>query len=201
MHSNIDLFAISIHKSKIILPEDQRLTCIETVYDICEQPPKYFFPGEDGQSTGSRDLTLHGRPQFASLFLQIQERVQTYWNELIYTTALTPTIISSWANVHRKDNWTMQHCHNDGHWGSSHISGAYYLHKNINESDIEFVDPLDTIHRLTPKQNMIGIHSKATSFETETGTLLLWPSWLSHRVDKNKFDEPRIAISFNYKGT
>lgn len=200
MESNIELFPITVNKSQIELPEDQRIACIQTIYDILNEPAKAFFPGEDGETTGSRDLCLHGRPQFASLFLQIQERVQKYWNQLLYTTELTPQIDSSWANVHRKGNWTMQHCHNDGYWGSCHISGVYYIHKDWNESDIEFIDPLDLIHRLTPSQNMMGIHSKATSFETKTGDLLLFPSWLSHRVNRNKFDEPRIAISFNYKG-
>ncbi len=200
MQSNIELFSITVNRSQILLPEKERQECIKSIYHICNEPPKYFFPGEDGQSTGSRDLKLHSRPQFASLFLKIQERVEAYWKQLLYTTELHPTLFDSWANIHTKGNWTMQHCHNDGYWGSSHISGVYYVNKNINEVDIEFIDPLDMIHRLTPAQNMMGIHSKATSFQTQTGDLVLFPSWLSHRVNKNKFDEDRIAISFNFKG-
>ena len=31
----------------------------------------------------------------------------------------------------------------------------------------------------------------------ENGTILLFPSWLTHSVDANRSDKPRISVSFN----
>ena len=202
MASIVNLFPIRVYHTQIVPTEeqlDQSLYVLNEAFKLCNVNS---WHGESGKSTGEVfSLDLHMNPVFDWLFKEVDIHVQKYWNETLeYTDTLKPTIRDSWCNLHMIDQSTDLHCHNDGALGNAHVSGVFYMEKVERERNIEFIDPNDLIHRLTPRKNMIGINPKSESFFTKSFDLLLFPSWLQHRVKPNIYDKPRIAISFNYIG-
>ena len=197
----INLFPTPIYKRSIRPTESEKNTCDEFFANIIDKLDKNVWPGESGKSTGYYDVDLHTRPEFKWLFDKMVEPLNTYWWEVLkYHHALVPTITSSWANLHMKGESTDVHSHVDGYDGLNHISGVFYYKKQKEEENIKFANPLDSLLRCQPYRDMKGIEEISTPLETESYDLLIFPSWLRHRVDPNVLDEPRIAISFNCRG-
>ena len=78
---------------------------------------------------------------------------------------------------------------------AKHGQGGFYFERNDGaEHFIKHPDP----NCLTTFNVFSWIHP------SETGKLIIFPSWLKHSVEPNNIDEYRISISFNYqfpKGT
>lgn len=84
---------------------------------------------------------------------------------------------------------------------NSIISGAYYVNANKDSSDIRFLKPYvngqikwETNPDLYEKQDWMWDY---VSFKSETGKLILFPSYLNHGVITNSIDNNRCVLSFN----
>lgn len=201
MDNTIQLFSTPIYKTSIIPSKEEKHDVDFFFNDIFSSIEKNIWPGESGKSTGCYDVDLHRRPEFYWLFDRMMHHLNTYWWEVLeYHNCLIPTVTSSWANLHLKGESTAVHSHIDGYDGMNHISGVFYYQKEEDEENIRFVNPLDSLLRCQPYKNMKGIEEISIPVSTKTYDLILFPSWLRHRVDGNKIDKPRIAISFNCRG-
>lgn len=94
---------------------------------------------------------------------------------------------------------TKEHSHNGGAAGV-HIASVYYYKKNKDNSDLEFVDPLDYIKRMTPIGGKMDDQLLGKTVPTDQYDFLMFPSWVRHRVSPNPVDDARIAISVNWVG-
>jgi len=201
MDNVIDLFPIKIYKTTIIPSEEEKNDCDLFFDNIFSNLENNVWPGESGKSTGCHDIDLHTKPEFHWLFDKMMHHLNVYWWEVLkYHNGLIPSVVYSWANLHLKDQSTAPHSHMDGYDGMNHISGVFYYKKDEDEEDIKFLHPLDSLLRCQPYREMVGIEEISIPVNTKTYDLLIFPSWLRHRVDKNKFNKPRIAISFNCRG-
>jgi uncharacterized protein (TIGR02466 family) len=106
------------------------------------------------------------------------------------------TLDSMWINVLPKGGVHTSHLH-----PHSVISGTTYVTMPKAASAIKFEDPRMAMMMAAPPRktdaspelrNFIYVAPKA-------GDVLLWESWLRHEVARNKADEDRISVSFNYK--
>ncbi len=100
---------------------------------------------------------------------------------------------SFWFNVSRPGYSHRNHVH-----PNNVLSGVYYLKTSPDCGDIVFDDPrpqanvlLPDAHEVTPFNN----HSYAVT--PEQGQMILFPSWLAHRVAVNRSKSERISLSFN----
>ena len=76
------------------------------------------------------------------------------------------------------------------------ISGTYYYQTSGNDGDISFRTPNQFIElELFPIGNTVN---KVYNITPKVGKIVLFPGWLSHRVEPNTCDDTRISISFNY---
>jgi uncharacterized protein (TIGR02466 family) len=104
-------------------------------------------------------------------------------------------IISSWINFSRKDQFQFDHSHSDKmgcEYEETILSGVYYFRTNGNDGDIVFSSP--NILQLSA----LDVFSQSyVHYTPKVGRLLLFPSWLQHRVGLNKSDNVRISITFN----
>lgn len=201
MDNVIDLFPTPIYKTTITPTLEEQGDCDLFFHNIFSKLDTNAWPGESGKSTGYYDVDLHMRPEFKWLFDKMIEPLNTYWWDVLqYHHSLIPSITSSWANLHMLGQSTAVHSHTDGYDGLNHISGVFYYKKDEEEENIRFANPLDALLRLQPYREMKGIEEISVPISTKSYDLLLFPSWLRHRVDGNKIDEPRIAISFNCRG-
>ena len=104
-------------------------------------------------------------------------------------------VTQSWVTKQDEKSSLFPHRHQN-----SVISGSFYLNINENQSGITFykdddlrekyIDWIDTTE--TNQYNYNNI-----TFVSETGTLILFPSYLKHSVMKNSNNENRLSLAFN----
>jgi uncharacterized protein (TIGR02466 family) len=102
-------------------------------------------------------------------------------------------IEKSWINIQKEGSVLAQHKH-----GGSTISGALYLNVDNDSSSLCFDNP-NPFSSFTSKTGNISSYS--TDFikhKPQNGTLVLFPSWLSHgsKNEQNR-TKNRIVLSFN----
>lgn len=127
----------------------------------------------------------------------IFEACELYFTDLeIPESAYKFEIVNSWLNISKEHQFQCVHQHT-GNSGCS-ISGVYYYQADGDEGDIQFVNPTEAILMdLFPS----CVIEQNITFQPKTGRLLLFPSWLKHRVNVNKTKKERISFSFNIKLT
>ena len=97
-----------------------------------------------------------------------------------------------WA-INHKDAFNEKH-----HHGNSSLSAAYYVKADENAGDIVFFDPRPAnvfCHPFAKEVNKYN--AQVQSVTPKAGTLVLFPSYLEHKVNPNLSNEERIVISFN----
>lgn len=107
-------------------------------------------------------------------------------------------LVNMWANVNSKNSYNVTH-----HHPNSTFSGVYYVKVPKPESKIWFLDPRTQSKMMPIERDGEFIEDKpdfwdAVFFTPREGMLILFPSYLDHRVDANLADEDRISISFNF---
>jgi uncharacterized protein (TIGR02466 family) len=103
--------------------------------------------------------------------------------------------VNAWANVNENGDYNRSHSHPNNHW-----SGVYYVDTGepdpevVPNGAIEFIDP-------RPAADVFefpGAFLPATwTLQPESGTMLMFPSWLRHGVLPYFGKGPRISIAFN----
>jgi len=102
-------------------------------------------------------------------------------------------ITSMWSIINNKDAFNERH-----HHGNSALSAAYYVKAEQNAGDIVFYDPrqANVFHHPTSKE-VNSVNAQVQSVTPKAGTLVLFPSYLEHKVNPNLSNDERIVISFN----
>lgn len=101
----------------------------------------------------------------------------------------------SWFSINRKNSYHEQHHHCPNIW-----SGVYYLQADHNDATISFINKnlIDTGWPYYSKKEMnTEFNSTQTVCRPESGMLLIFPSYLHHKVDQQTSDNERITIAFN----
>lgn len=102
-------------------------------------------------------------------------------------------ITSMWSIINNKEAFNERH-----HHGNSALSAAYYVKAEQNAGNIVFFDPRQAnvfSHPVAKEPNKIN--AQVQSITPRAGTLVLFPSYLEHKVEQNLSDDERIVISFN----
>ena len=124
-----------------------------------------------------------------------EEQLNRYVKEIINPREeLDFYITQSWLNITKPGEYHHEHSHQN-----SIISGVFYI--STEEDDkINFIDPnakLRELIKFEPKEFNLW-NSTEWFFPSITNELLLFPSWLDHKVDMNEgATTDRISISFN----
>ena len=124
--------------------------------------------------------------------------VKEFWHYLGYRQDASISITASWANQHLTGDFTGEHTHCGGA-EQSHVSAVYYFKKPVNSGHIEFVDPLEYVRRMTPIDHYSELYSYL-EVPADQYDLILFPSWLKHRTQKNSSTDERVAVSINFVG-
>ena len=146
-----------------------------------------------GNSSSNNSDIFNGKLKKIKQFCE--EHIKTYVEQVITPTEeLDFYITQSWLNINKPGEFHHQHSHQN-----SIISGVFYI--STEESDnITFIDPNYKIKELiTFEEKEYNLFNSTTwVFPSITNILLLFPSWLNHKVEVNeKATTDRISISFN----
>ena len=103
-------------------------------------------------------------------------------------------ITQSWLNIIKPGESQHEHSH-----ANSFVSGVFYV-STVEDDKITFGDP-NAKTRGALKISLGEYHmwnSSSWYFPVVNGDLVLFPSWLSHKVERNeKATKDRLSLSFN----
>jgi uncharacterized protein (TIGR02466 family) len=111
--------------------------------------------------------------------------------------------INAWANVNNAGDSNAQHAHPGAFW-----SGVYWVDDGCDDGqeaggELQFLDPrgvMPSLYNPELKIRIAGCLSAGltTSIAPESGTLVMFPSWLLHSVSVFTGSRPRISVAFNF---
>jgi uncharacterized protein (TIGR02466 family) len=148
----------------------------------------------DGQCYIRQEESFYGMP-FHDLFVEIQHRVKQLYTDLELSNNYSFQIRNAWCNIDQNENTNSPHCHTE-----SIISGVYYVASTLGSGNIEFISPVAAAPYTFFKgsrERMNGFNAERWEVTPEAGKLIIFPSWLFHRVMPNTDDGTRISIAFN----
>jgi uncharacterized protein (TIGR02466 family) len=136
-----------------------------------------------------------GTPELAELFAEIQKRLDEVHRAFEFSPSTRQVITEAWININQKGHFNYSHDH-----PGSLFSGVYYVKGGADKGELELKTPI-TPHTYTISGEMVGSFNAFTGhamvIPPVTGDLLIFPSWLLHRVNMSQSDEERISIAFN----
>lgn len=99
--------------------------------------------------------------------------------------------LAAWANMHDEGGFNIQHNH-----PGSLLSACFYLSVPEGSGDLVLIDP-------RPGVNLSILNGNAPNckcvkrIKPQVGLLVVFPSWLEHRVEPHENTEPRLSIAMN----
>jgi len=101
-----------------------------------------------------------------------------------------------WANINYQGGFNNGHIH-----PNSLFSGVYYVKAQPNSGRIQLMDPRPGVQHIMPNRkpgNLPRELWRETYYDPVPGRLIMFPSWLWHRVEPNQSNDIRISVSFNF---
>ncbi len=134
-------------------------------------------------------------PALRDLFAAVQKCLGEVHRAFNFNDAMHQVITESWANINQKGDFNYSHDH-----PGSLFSCVYYVKGGPDKGELEFKTPIAP-HTYTISNDLVGAFNAFTGhamlIPPITGDLLIFPSWLLHRVNRSRSDEDRISIAFN----
>ena len=202
---NINLFPLSIIKEKISLDEDVKKKMIEEIISMISQPENKKIRGEESSWTGDTQgfEYLFKNRKFYPHLSEIKKSLIKYINHLgIDENKIDLYMTRSWATVSIGKERISRHKHKQ-----SHISFAYYLKKNENDSNIVFFDEnyqneiipglfvSSTIKDRGIMKNLNLANAVSVDVKVDEDDIIIFPSKALHDTQANKSNNKRISIS------
>ena len=134
-------------------------------------------------------------PELAELFAEVRKRLDEVHRAFEFNTSLRQVITEAWININQKGHFNNSHDH-----PGSLFSAVYYVKGGADKGDLELKTPIIP-HTYTISNEMVGSFNSFTGhamvIPPVTGDLVIFPSWLLHRVNMSQSEEERISIAFN----
>ena len=118
---------------------------------------------------------------------------------MVFKENIRQQFTNMWVNINEKQHYNEWHIH-----PFSTLSGTYYIkHDNSpKQGDIIFKHPVGWYMRLAHWpveliQTTNEVTSDYVSIIPKSNMLLIFPSWLEHKVGINLENNSRISLSFN----
>ena len=171
----------------------------ESVKARCNQIPWSEAPTRDNAAHFGKSYPseggLHNRDDWKDLTGWSQRKVDEVVKDLGYTQMEYLKINLMWANKSERLQWHHPHIH-----PNSILSGIIYIQGDTGYTWFSRTSDYDIRTRYDVNlPNPQIIHKQ----KPENGSLLIFPSTLTHSVDENTGPQDRITMSFNtfFKGT
>lgn len=130
--------------------------------------------------------------EFSNLNDWVNKQVIEYCENLnINTNTLSNN--GSWFNIYNKNDFQETHVH-----PSSVISAIYVLTCDYDGAKIYFNSPINNMYHVKKSRQKVEMVDQIIC-KSIPGTLLIFPSYLPHAVERHESDNIRISLSYNYK--
>ena len=192
-----------------IFPQIVALDSVENVdikliekycYDLCKTDKSSVVSnrGENSYQSSSLHPKFELNDEMIKLSKEVENKSSEVSNNIGFNSKVK--IINYWANVNRKHCYNIDHAHQ-----GSLLSAVFYVKVSKNSGRITFSNPNallmeSYLHGKNLNVNYDSVYyalSSIFTMEPKENSLIIFPSWLTHRVEPNGSDEDRISISFN----
>lgn len=160
-------------------------------------PNRNAWDGEMNTTFSTDRMVLKNLPDLENV---ITSQVAEFVKILTGLDTHSIHIDSSWINFGETGDQQYEH----DHIGGSDISGVYYIHVPPDSGDIKFKNPITQFRYIEghcvnaiPFWHRNSFTRPDTSYIPSDGELILFPSFLRHRVMPNRSEETRITLAFN----
>ena len=170
---------------------------LETVdWDALEREAREKF-GPNHTFAEDRFVTLEQVPSFATILEQFIEHCRQIVEGLKWEVAGKELVLTGfWAHPTPPGERTDAHQHSP-----ALLSGVYYVDIPPDSGNIVFID--DHPHAMYQPTLPPGVENylggQLLEIEAKEGLMLIFPSWMNHKVLTNNSDRPRLSLSFNAK--
>ena len=200
-----NFFPLSILQDQIKLLDEEKINLINDIRVMKSNSQNSDYQKNDASWTGDTQgyEYIFNIPKFENLFLEVKKKIEIYLDFLkIDKDQIEIYIQRSWATISDSSEVISKHQHLQ-----SHLSFAYYLKKNVEDSNFiiydddkknEFIPGLFGSKTLIQKKLI-----KEISFTTATrialdvkeDDIVIFPSKTPHSTDQIKTNSERISIS------
>ena len=190
----IKIFADPIFKYKLDNFENVNKDLEKYIYNLYAEDNKGIKRSNQG-GWHSQSFQLGIKDTIQNKFaIKIQEYILNCFQNMGWKTKdKNIRIKEMWAIINKKENFNVIHTH-----PNCYLSSAYYVKASKNCGGFIAENPNIAKRYAYPQiANRNELNVEAARIEIEEGDLLLFPSYLPHKVDKNESGEDRIVISFN----
>ena len=201
----INIFPTSIIQDKIIINQDIKNQMIEEVENMFLNSKNIKDKGAIDSWTGDTQgfEYIFKNKKFGLLLKEIKKIIIKYLNHLgVDENKIDIYVTRSWATISNGNEKIWPHKHKQ-----SHISFAYYLRKNLDDSNIMFYDEYHknevipglftsrTIRKGGVLKSSNLLNAPTIDIEIEEDDILVFPSKSLHGTQLNKSNKGRISIS------
>ena len=200
-----NFFPLSILQDQIKLTDEEKIKLINEIRVMKSNSQNSGYQKNDASWTGDTQgyEYIFNIPKFENLFLEIKKKIEIYLDFLkIDKDQIEIYIQRSWATISVSSEVISKHQHLQ-----SHLSFAYYLKKNVEDSNFiiydddkknEFIPGLFGSKTLIQKK-LIKEISFATAtriaLDVKEDDIVIFPSKTPHSTDQIKTNSERISIS------
>ena len=168
------------------------------IYKDCLKWQKDLKKGNQISNRGgyqSHNLTNKNIDSFSNLANTIAEHAGIFSKEINLEVKVLRDL---WFNINYKKDYNVSH----NHFGNNNkFSGVYYVKAPKNCGHIVLEHPANLVELSWAEKVPKGQHNEYTgsiwTYNPLPGKLLIFPSWLDHRVEPNLSKSPRVSFSFN----
>ncbi len=201
----LNLFPLSIIQDKILIDTDIKKQMLEEIQtmQIASKNKNYKLPQDSWTGDTQGFEYLFKNQKFELLFKQIKTKLVNYLRHLgINENKVDLYMTRSWATISNGKERIRQHKHQQ-----SHISFAYYLKKDIENSNLFFFNE-NSINEIVPslftsptlkKAGVIKeinlFNAPSVDIKVEEDDIVIFPSKAMHGTQFNKSNNERISIS------
>ena len=119
-------------------------------------------------------------------------------NEIIEEEHLDiePKLGNMWANINPPGGYNQSHLH-----PNSSFSGVYYVKAPPNSGRLSLMDPRPGVQQCMPSRKKVKLPRelwREIYYDPIPGRMIIFPSWMWHKVEPNKSNDIRISVSFNF---
>ena len=200
-----NLFPLSIIQDKILIDTDIKKQMLEEIQtmQIASKNKNYKLPQDSWTGDTQGFEYLFKNQKFELLFKQIKTKLVNYLRHLgINENKVDLYMTRSWATISNGKERIRQHKHQQ-----SHISFAYYLKKDIENSNLFFFNE-NSINEIVPSlftsptlkkagviKEMNLFNAPSVDIKVEEDDIVIFPSKAMHGTQFNKSNNERISIS------
>jgi uncharacterized protein (TIGR02466 family) len=200
-----NFFPLSILQDQIKLTDEEKIKLINDIRAMKSNSQNSDYQKNDASWTGDTQgyEYIFNIPKFENLFLEVKKKIEIYLDFLkIDKDQIEIYIQRSWATISVGSEVISKHQHLQ-----SHLSFAYYLKKNKDDSNFiiyddekknEFIPGLFGSRTLVQKkliQQITLATATKISLDIQEDDIVIFPSKTPHSTDQIKTNTERISIS------